>query len=73
MLAWPSASPLVPRNGGHPGGDSVYAWWFLGLLVAAFAVYVLGVLLARRSAPRVAAVAALACAVQLVQIGRAHV
>ena len=40
MLAWPSGSPLVPRNGGHPGGDSVYAWWFLGLLAAAFAVYV---------------------------------
>jgi hypothetical protein len=68
MLAWPSSSPLVPLNGGHPGGDSVYAWWFLGLLVAAFAVYVLGVLLARRSAPRVAAVAALACGVQLVPL-----
>ena len=69
MLAWPSASPLVPRNGGHPGGDSVYAWWFLGLLAAAFVVYALGVVLARRSAPRVAAVAALACAVQLVPLG----
>jgi hypothetical protein len=71
MLAWPSESPLVPRNGGHPGGDSVWAWWFLGLLAAAFAVYFLGVFLVRRSAPapRVAAVAALACAVQLVPLG----
>ncbi len=68
MLAWPSASPLVPRNGGHPGDDSVYAWWFLGLLVAAFVVYTLGVVLVRSSAPRVAAVAALACAVQLVPL-----
>jgi hypothetical protein len=69
MLAWPNGSPLVPRNGGHPGGDSVWAWWFLGLLAAAFAVYALGVVLVRRSAPRVATVAALGCAIQLVPLG----
>ena len=69
MLAWPHDSPLVPRHGGHPTGDSTWAWLFLGLLVAAFAVYVGGVLLARRSPPRVAAVAVVACAVQLVPLG----
>ena len=69
MLAWPHDSPLVPRHGGHPTGDSTWAWLFLGLLVAAFAAYVGGVLLARCSPPRLAAVAVVACAVQLVPLG----
>ena len=69
MLAWPHDSPLVPRHGGHPTGDSTWAWLFLGLLVAAFAAYVGGVLLARWSPPRLAAVAVVACAVQLVPLG----
>ena len=70
MLAWPSGSPLVPRNGGHPGGDPVWAWWFLGLFAAAFAVYVARASFScggRRRA--VAVVAALACAIQLVPLG----
>ncbi len=54
----------MPRHGGHPDGDGALAWWFLGLLVAAFAVYLAGVWLARRAPPRVALVAALAVAVQ---------
>jgi len=64
-LAWPQSSPLEPRNGGHPNGESSYAWIFLVLLIAAFAAYVGGILLARTSAPRLAAVWVLACAIQL--------
>jgi hypothetical protein len=69
MLAWPHASPLVPRHGGHPTGDRTWAWFFLGLLVAAFAVYVAGVVLVRASAPNVRAVALIACMIQLVPLG----
>jgi hypothetical protein len=69
MLAWPGDSPLVPRHGGHPTGDRMWAWLFLGLLIAAFAVYVGGLVLARSSPPRVAAVATIACAIQLVPLG----
>jgi hypothetical protein len=68
LLAWPDASPLEPRNGGHPNGDSTYAWVFLGLFVGAFAAYVGGVLLARVAAPRLVAVWTLACAIQLVPL-----
>ena len=69
MLAWARDSPLVPRHGGHPSGDRTWAWVFLGLLVAAFAAYVGGLALARASPPRVAAVAVIACAVQLAPLG----
>jgi hypothetical protein len=69
MLAWPSNSPLVPRHGGHPIGDRVWAWWFLGLLVAAFCFYAVAVALVRAAAPRVVPVAVLACAIQLVPLG----
>jgi len=55
----------VPRNAGHPNGDRAFAWAFLALLAAAFVVYVAGVLLVRRAAPRMAVVGALACVVQL--------
>jgi hypothetical protein len=69
LLAWPRGSPLVPRHGGHPTGDRSWAWAFLGLLVAAFVMYVSGLVLTRSSPPRVAAVAAIAFAVQLVPLG----
>jgi len=69
MLAWPHDSPLVPRQGGHPTGDRTWAWVFLGLLIAAFVAYVAALTLIRRSPPRVAVVATLACAVQLVPLG----
>jgi hypothetical protein len=69
MLAWPHRSPLVPRHGGHPTGDHFWAWLFLGLLVAAFAVYVVGLVLVRASAPNVRAVALIACMIQLVPLG----
>src|SRR5437660_7604498 len=68
-LAWPARSPLVPRNGGHPGGDRAWAWWFLVLLVAAFAVYVAGIVLVRASAPRLIVVGAVAAAIQLAPLG----
>ena len=32
MLAWVNDSPLVPLHGGHPTGDSTWAWIFLVLL-----------------------------------------
>jgi Glycosyltransferase family 87 len=69
MLAWPGDSPLVPRHGGHPTGDRTWAWIFLGLLAAAFVAYVAGVMFARIGPPRLAVVAAIACAVQLVPLG----
>jgi hypothetical protein len=69
MLAWPDDSPLVPRRGGHPTGDRMWAWWFLGLLVAAFVAYVGGLAFTRWAPPRVAAVATIACAIQLVSLG----
>jgi hypothetical protein len=55
----------VPRHAGHPASDAAIAWWFFGLLIAAFAVYVAGLLLARVSAPRIALVGAVAVAIQL--------
>jgi hypothetical protein len=69
MLAWRHDSLLVPRHGGHPTGDRMWAWLFLGLLVAAFVAYVGGVLLTRSAPPHLAAVATVACAVQLVPLG----
>jgi hypothetical protein len=69
MLAWSHDSPLVPRHGGHPAGDRIWAWLFLSLLAAAFLVYVGGLVLTRSSPPRVAAVAIIACAIQLVPLG----
>src|SRR2546426_6197670 len=68
-LAWPARSPLVPRNSGHPGGDRAWAWWFLALLVAAFVVYVVGVVLVRASAPRVIVIGVVAAAIQLAPLG----
>jgi hypothetical protein len=64
-LAWASGSPLVPRHGGHPGGDKHWSVAFLVLLAVAFAVYVVGAWLVRRAPPRLTAVAAIACAIQL--------
>src|SRR5262249_59458519 len=69
MLAWPGSSPLVPRHGGHPTGDRAWAWAFLGLLIAAFCVYVVAVAFVRAAPPRVGPVAVLACVIQLVPLG----
>jgi hypothetical protein len=66
--AWPAASPLVPGHGGHLVGDRGWAWAFLGCLAAAFVVYLAGLWLLR-SGGRLAVVAALAAAIQLVPLG----
>ncbi|WP_411277973.1 glycosyltransferase 87 family protein [Gaiella sp.] len=64
-LAWQTDSPLVPRYGGNVEGS---APWFLVLLVAAFAAYLVG-LAALRSAPASArATIVLAVAIQLVPV-----
>lgn len=68
-VAWPGDSTLVPRNGGHPVGDSQWAWIYLGSEVAAFAAYGLGVVAVARCGARVALVAALAAAIQLAPLG----
>jgi Glycosyltransferase family 87 len=59
----------VPRNGGLLEGDTTWAWLYLGGEVAAFAAYVLGLLLLRRAAVRLLPVAAVAAAIQLAPLG----
>jgi hypothetical protein len=66
LLAWREGPPLVPEGGGSSRGS---ATWFLSLLVAAFACYLLGLWLLRRAwRVRYARVAALAVAIQLVPL-----
>jgi len=67
-LGWVHDTPLVPRHGGHPGGDPRIGQIFLACLIAAFALYLLGLFLLRRGG-RVALVLALAAAIQLVPLG----
>lgn len=68
-LAWPDDSPLVPLNGGRPEGDAAYAWAFLAALAAAFALYLLALLVLSRRSASLRAVAILAAAIQLVPLG----
>jgi hypothetical protein len=67
--AWPHDSPLVPRHGGLLEGDSTWAWLYLAGEIAAFAAYVVGLLLLRRAAVRLILVAILAAAIQLAPLG----
>jgi alpha-1,6-mannosyltransferase len=64
-VAWPSDSPLVPRNSGHPDGDPVWARVFLGCAFGALLVYGLGLVVLARASVRLRVVAALAAAIQL--------
>jgi len=64
-LAWQPDSPLVPLDGGNVPGTAPL---FLVLLIAAFAAYLAGLLLIRRSAPSGRAVVVLAAAIQLVPL-----
>jgi alpha-1,6-mannosyltransferase len=64
-VAWPSDSPLVPRNSGHPDGDPVWARVFLGCAFGALLVYGLGLVALARASARLRVVAALAAAIQL--------
>lgn len=68
-VAWPHASRLVPRNGGHPVGDELWSWLYLGFAVAAFVAYGAGLWLLRRFGGRVALVVAVAVAIQLAPLG----
>ena len=67
--AWPHDSPLVPRHGGLLEGNRAWAWLYLTGELAAFAAYVVGLLLLRRRAARLAPVAAIAAAIQLAPLG----
>ena len=66
-LAWLDDSPLVPRDAGRAdqGGEPI----FLVLLAAAFAAYVAGLWLLRRTAVTLLVVLVLAAGVQLVPLG----
>jgi alpha-1,6-mannosyltransferase len=65
LTAWPGGSPLEPLHGGHPRGDSTWAWAFLFAAAAALVAYVAGWMLLRSRAVALGAVAAVAVAVQL--------
>ena len=68
-LAWPDDSPLVPLNGGRPGGDVAYAWAFLVATIAAFVLYVAALVVLARRGARLRLVATIAVAIQLVPLG----
>jgi hypothetical protein len=63
--AWPSDSPLVPRNSGHPDGDPVWARVFLSCAFGALVVYGIGLAVLARNQARLGVVAVLAAAIQL--------
>jgi Glycosyltransferase family 87 len=63
-VAWPHGSKLVPRHGGHPVGDALWSWLFLGFACAAFLLFVAGLALLRHGG-RLGLVTALALAIQL--------
>lgn len=64
--AFPKSSPLAPE---HTGGETKWAWFYLGASVAAFGAYVLAVaLLGRGRTARVGLVLAITAAVQLVPL-----
>jgi alpha-1,6-mannosyltransferase len=67
-VAWPSDSPLVPRNSGHPHGDPAWARVFLGCAFGALLAYGLGLVLLVRRRGRLHVVAALAVAIQLAPV-----
>jgi hypothetical protein len=58
-------SPLVPRHGGHPGGDHVWGRIFLAALGFAFLGYLAGLWSLRRNPPCDTVSLALAAAIQL--------
>ncbi|MBA2568557.1 MAG: DUF2029 domain-containing protein [Actinobacteria bacterium] len=68
-VAWPDDSPLVPRNGGHPEGESRWAWIFLVSALASLAAYGLGLLALARAQVRLRTVVILAVAIQLAPLG----
>jgi alpha-1,6-mannosyltransferase len=69
VAAWPSDSPLEPRNSGHPVGDERWAWMYLLCGAGALAAYSAGLLALARRGARLAVVGALAVAIQLAPLG----
>ena len=67
-VAWPADSPLVPARGGALAGAERWAWLYLVAEVGAFVAYLAGVWLLTRRRARLAHVAALAVAIQLVAV-----
>ncbi len=61
-LVWRSQSPVAARNGGLLDGR--HAWAFLAALVGAFGAYLVGLRQLRGGGERLAAVAAIAAAIQ---------
>jgi alpha-1,6-mannosyltransferase len=68
-VAWPSDSPLVPRNSGHPDGDPVWARLFLGCAFGALLAYGLGLVALAQAPARLRVVAVLTVAIQLAPLG----
>lgn len=66
--AWPAASRLVPRHGGHPTGSHGWSVAFLALLAVALAAYAAAVLAAARGRVPVRIALAVAVAVQLLPL-----
>jgi len=64
-VAWPSDSPVAAAPGGHQVGDPTWSRLYLGFAAAAFVLYLVAVLLVSRRGARIAALAALAAAIQL--------
>ena len=68
-VAWPHDSTLVPENGGRAYGAARWAIVFLCCEIAAFIIYCAGVYLLDLHRARLAHVAVIAAAVQLVPLG----
>ena len=64
-LAWQPGSPLVPLHGGNVAGT---APWFLVLLLAAFATYLLALVAIRNAPASVRAAIVVAAAIQFVPV-----
>jgi alpha-1,6-mannosyltransferase len=63
--AWPGASPLSPGLAGSLTGNRTWAWIYLGSSAAAFAAYAVGLRFLSSRGARLAAVGAVAAAIQL--------
>ena len=62
---FPRASPLSPD---HAGGDSSWAWLYLGAMGGGFVLYLAGLLALSRRGARLGAVVALGVAIQLLPL-----
>lgn len=63
--AWPDDSPLSPGFAGSLNGNRTWAWIYLGCSAAAFVAYVVALRFLTSRGARVAAVGAVAAAIQL--------